>query len=148
MTETPNTTASTDVALADDIQRLKDGKLNIMSTFTGDDRGTKISILSAMTNTKPLDEQMGKELAVSHFVVQEVEMTDEETGELRGVPRVILVTDKGDAYHAISQGIYSSLKNITAILGMPEEGHWPVKVKVEQEKTRKGFKVFVLKITG
>lgn len=148
-----NETTATDLAttsLTEDIDRLKRGQVSVMSSFTGSDRATQISVLSAMSSATPLDDVLGKEFKLANFVVQGIEMPDEETGELREVPRLILVDDSGKAYHAISQGVFSSLKNITAIMGMPGavEGMWPVKVKAKREKTRKGYQVFTLEILG
>ena len=138
------------VGLMDEIQALKNGKTPVLSTIDGDDRASRISTLQAMTDSTPLDEVMGKEIEVAHYVVQPVEMADEETGELVSVPRIILVTTDGSAYHAISGGIFSALKNISSILGMPSKDNdeWPVKVTPSTDKTRKGYKVFTLKVTG
>lgn len=145
-TELVETTGT--ASLADDIERLKSGSVAVMSTFTGDDRDSRVQVLKAMTDSTPLDEHLGKEIELANFVVQQVDMPNEETGELVQVPRIILVTTDGKALHAISQGVFSALKNITGVLGMPADGYWPVKVKPTQEKTRKGYKVFTLKITG
>lgn len=138
------------VGLMDEIQALKNGKTPVLSTMDGDDRASRIATLQAMTDSTPLDEVMGKELELANYVVQPVEMPDEETGELVQVPRIILVTSDGTAYHAISGGIFSALKNISSILGMPSKDNdeWPVKVTPSTVKTRKGHKVFTLKVTG
>lgn len=138
------------VGLMDEIQALKNGKTPVLSTMDGDDRASRIATLQAMTDSTPLDEVMGEELELANYVVQPVEMPDEETGELVQVPRIILVTSDGKAYHAISGGIFSALKNISSILGMPSKDNdeWPVKVTPSTDRTRKGYKVFTLKVTG
>src|SRR5690625_5224 len=138
------------VGLMDEIQALKNGKTPVLSTMDGDDRESRIATLQAMTDSIPLDDVMGKELELAHYVVQPVEMPDEKTGELLQVPRIILVTKDGKAYHAISSGIFSALKNISSILGMPSKDNkeWPVKVTPSTDKTRQGYRVFTLKVTG
>ena len=156
MTETANAldiieTASTD-GLTQDIEQMKQGTSNVVSTFKGGDRSTKIEILKAMTSAGSLEEliEEGKELNLANWVIKPVTLVNEETGEVREVPRIILVDDKGASYVATSVGIFSALKDISAIMGMPgeENGMWPIKVKPKGERTRNGNRVFTLVITG
>ena len=69
---------------------------------------------------------------------------------MRAVTRIILITEEGKAYHAISGGIFSALKNIASILGMPgsDNENWPVDISPVREKTRAGRQVFTLKVVG
>ena len=138
------------IGLMDEIQALKEGKTPVLSTMDGGDRSSRVATLQAMTDSTPLDDVMDTEFELANYVVQPVEMVDEQTGELVNVPRVILVTKDGTAYHAISSGIFSALKNISSILGMPSKDNndWPVKVTPTTDRTRKGYKVFTLKVTG
>ena len=127
MTETANAldiieTATTD-GLSQDIEQMKQGTSNVVSTFKGGDRSTKIEILKAMTSAGSLEEliEEGKELNLANWVIKPVTLVNEETGEVREVPRIILVDDKGASYVATSVGIFSALKDISAIMGMPGE---------------------------
>lgn len=134
-------------SLANDIQSLKRGEVNVFSSFAASTHGERTEILRVMTNSSPLDEMIGKSLALKHFVIQQIEMPDQDTGELRAVPRVILVDADGKSYHAISSGVFSSLKNFVGILGMPSEWPEPLTVTVIQDKTNKGYRVFTLRIS-
>lgn len=159
MTETTELTpfeTTSQNGLMDDIDRMQHGQTNVMSTFTGGDRASKLEVLKAMSNSTPLDAVMDQEIELANFVIQPIEMEDEKTGNMVAVPRIILVTTDGTPYYAISSGIFSALKNISGILGMPgadtETGevneNWPVKVVPSKEKTSNKFTVFTLKITG
>ena len=130
-----------------DIQALKSGDVNVFSSMASDSFEDRVSMLEKMTNSTPLDAMLDTPFNLAHFIIQPIEMPDEKTGEIQAVPRVILIDAEGNSYHAISTGIFSSLKNIAALLGMP--GTWPVPVKVtaKREKTRSGYNVFTLKMT-
>lgn len=159
MTETPNTTETAELELHEtsstesllaDIQTMKQGQTNVLSTVEGDDRASKLATLSAMTDSKPVDDILGEVIDLANFVIQPIEMPDEETKVMKPVTRIILIDKDGQSYHAISGGIFSALKNIAGILGMPGKGneHWPIEVSPVREKTRAGRQVFTLKVVG
>jgi hypothetical protein len=138
--------AGTDT-LARDIEALKHGAVNVFASMPSESFEEKVSMLDYLTNSKPIDpDALGKPLELVHYIVQPVEMTDEQTGELRNVPRVILIDANGESFHAISGGIFSALKNISGIAGMPATWEKPVTVTPTREKTRNGFNVFTLKV--
>lgn len=146
----------TDVAVFDtsgsdtlnrDIEALKNGQVNIFSSMPTKTFEEKLGTLEFLTNSTPLDEMMGKAIQLTHYIIQPIEMPDQETGELRSVPRVILIDADGKAYHAISTGVYSSLKNISALAGMPATWEGPVTVTPNKEKSPKGT-VYTLKVGG
>ena len=156
MTETTETTAldvvetTSTVDLMQEIQALKEGKTPVLSTFEGDTRQARLATLNAMTDSTPVDDILGEVNTLANFVVQPIEMPDEETKEMRAVTRIILIAEDGSAYHAISAGIFSALKNISSIMGMPSKDNenWPVDVSPVREKTRAGRQVFTLKVVG
>lgn len=118
---------------ANAIQSLADGKQTVFSTITGDDFTAKMTVLNATTASKPLSENLGKKINLANVVVQIIEMADEQTAELRDVPRTILIDADGTAYHAISSGVFRAVENILGILGKPHTWPAPVAVKVLQE---------------
>lgn len=132
--------------LSADIDAMRQGKVAVFSSYRGESRDDKMNVLRAMTNSTALDTMIGKTVALANFVVQSIEMPDQNTGEMQTVPRIIIVDSEGKSYHAISQGIWSALKNICGILGMPATWSAPVDVTVAQEKTNSGYRVFTLKI--
>lgn len=139
-------TTTTDVAVIEDdtraangfdvqsaITALASGKQTVFSTLQGNDFDTKMQLLEAVTNSEPLSENLNKRIDLVNVVIQAVEMTDEATGEIREVPRVILIDDKGTAFHAISQPIFRAVETILGITGQP--GTWPhaLPIKVVKE---------------
>lgn len=127
--------SSTGSKIAESVQSLADGKQTVFSTITGDDFATKMAVLNATTASKPLAENLNKKINLANVVVQIVEMADEQTGELREVPRTILIDADGTAYHAISNGVFRAVENILGILGAPDSWPSPVAVKVQREGT-------------
>lgn len=129
-----------------DIAALKQGGAAVFSTITGADRASKVAILNAMTNSKPVSENLGKTFNLLNVVIQAIEMEDETTKEMVSVPRIVLVDDKGEAWHAISSGLFKSLENIFGVMGNPDtwEGV-PLPIKITQAGTgnRKYFTVSI-----
>lgn len=131
--------------LARDIESLKRGDVNIFSSLPTKSFDEKVATLDYLTNSTSLEEVLGKPLNLTHYIIQPIEMPDMETGELRNVPRVILIDSDNKSYHAISVGVYSSLKNISALAGMPATWERPITVTPTKEKVSKGH-VFTLKV--
>lgn len=128
------------------IDSLSSGKANVYSSFTGDDFATKVAVLNAVTNSTPIADNLGKTIKLANVVVQSVEMENEQTGELANQPRVILIDDKGAAFHAISGGILKSVENLFGILGHPSTWPGPVSVQIVEEKSRRGFRFYTIKL--
>ena len=147
MTEHTNTPQTTAIELVDNSAQVSQ-KPAMISTFKGESRDDRLAQMKAMTSSTPLESVLNQEINLANFAIEYVEMPDQETGELRWVPRVTLVTDKGTAYHAMSIGIQSALQRLTAIMGWPTQSDdWPIIVKPVQEKSGKG-RVFTLEIVG
>ena len=124
------------------IESMKSGKATVFSSFKADDFATKMVISSAVSSAEAISDHLGETINLANFIVQPIEMTDENTGELVSVPRVILMDDQNKGYYGISTAILSSLQTMTGILGMPHEWPNPVPVQVTEIKTRKGFRAF------
>lgn len=120
-------------AVSSAIQALAAGKQTVFSTIAGNDFETKLAVLQATTKSEPLADNLGKPIKLKDIVIQTIEMTDDATGETGPVPRVILVSDDGTAYHAISMGVFRAVENIIGILGMPSTWPAPLPVKVVRE---------------
>lgn len=123
---------SMDVSSA--IESINSGNVAVASSFTGDDFETRKGIMKAMSSSEPVADHLDKEIKLANYVIHAVEMPDENTGELREVARVILIDDKGKAYHAISGAMFKRLETIVGIVGHPENWDSPISVKVTQRK--------------
>jgi hypothetical protein len=108
----------------------------IFSTVTGDDFDTKLLVMAAVIDSKPIDENINKVIELQNIIIQPVELTDEKTGEVNVAPRVVLLDADGTAYHGTSIGLLSSVRNIMATVGHPASWPKPLSIVVVREKSR------------
>lgn len=122
--------------LSDELAALDGGyNAGIYSTISTDNFTDRLKVLAALSNSKSLADELGATIEVANIIFQAVDMADEQTGEVRSVPRVVLIDAKGGAHHAISGPLYRDVKNLLAIARDPSTWERPVKVKVLQEGT-------------
>lgn len=92
-----------------------------------------------------LDDHIGEILEIVNIAAHPVNILDENSGEIKECLRTVLIDKNGKNYDAVSEGIASSLQRIFAIVGQPPYAE-PLKVKMVQVKTRKGFKTNTLEL--
>ena len=85
-----------------------------------------------------LNDCVGQEIALKDIYVEEKQVQDEETGELKTKYRTILFDENGQTYATGSYGIYNILKKIVGIYGLPENWNNPLKVKVTKRPIGNG----------
>ena len=135
---------STDVVKA--IQGLNNPDSAFYSSIKGDDFDTNLKVAAAITNSTPIDDILGQTINLKNFIVMPVDLQNANTGEVTTAPRVILIDDADNAYHATSIGLLTALRNLVAALKMePSEWPKPVPAKVVEQKGNNGFKFFTLK---
>lgn len=129
--------------VADAIAQLQEGRTALYSSIKGDDQGTRRTVLKAVMSSKAIADNLDKPFKLNHVIVQPTEMLNESTGVYETQPRVILLDEKGTAYHAISKVIFRDIENILAILGEPTSWDGPLDVKVVREGSgnRKFFRL-------
>jgi hypothetical protein len=133
--------------LAAELVSLNKGSVPVFSTITGTDFASRVAVVNAMTNASPLADQIGKPFKLKDVVIQSITMPNERTGEIQAVPRITLITQEGHAFHAISDVVYTDLKNIFAIIGHPST--WPDALPVVAEKVKgKVGSFFTLRISA
>jgi hypothetical protein len=128
-------------ALSNEIANLSRGQVNVWSAVTPGDHLSKIAILDAMGNSVPLQDNTGKTIQLVNAVVQQIEMADEKTGEMKAQPRITLIDVDGSSYHVISNVVFKDLKNFFGVLGMPST--WPAPLPVAAEKGGTGQRQFI-----
>lgn len=143
-----NTVSSTDVAVLDtdntgsavavEIANISKGNLSFFSSIQGNNFESKIATLEAMSNSVPIKENLRKTINVQNIILQTVSMADRRTGEVRDQPRIILIDADGTAYHAISAGLYTSIKNMLGVAGHPATWNAPIAIHIVEEKGREG----------
>ena len=85
-----------------------------------------------------LNDCVGTEIDIKDIYVEEREVVDEETGELKKKYRTILFDASGQTYATGSYGIYNIIKKIVTIYGLPETWANPLKVKVAKRAIGNG----------
>ena len=149
----------TDIELADSssfdlsaIDRMQSGQVRVYSSFVGDDTATKLKVFDAITNAERVDEHLGETINLRNVVIQPVSLpeTNPNTGVVTEVTavQVVLVDEDGTAYAGMSKGLFSSMERLFGILGQPSTWEGPVPIKVVQERTRRGFKVFTVRLAA
>ena len=85
-----------------------------------------------------LNDCVGTEIEIKDIYVEEREVVDEDTGELKKKYRTILFDASGQTYATGSYGIYNIIKKIVTIYGLPETWANPLKVNVAKRPIGKG----------
>ena len=85
-----------------------------------------------------LNDCVGQEIDIQDIYVEEREITDEETGEVKPKYRTILFDANGQTYATGSYGIFNIVKKIVSIYGLPNTWENPVKVKVSKRPIGNG----------
>lgn len=115
----------------------------IFTTFTDDSFETKLATFSALNDADQLADHLGKTIKLTNIVAQSV-MFKNEAGEMERGTRTVLIDEDGKAYAGMSQGLYTSVQNILAILGHPSTWPGPFSMKVVNKQGRNGFKFFTI----
>lgn len=107
----------------------------------------RIAVSKALSASQPIaDTILARPINLSNVIIQAADMVNEQTGEPQVVPRVVLVTEEGEAYHGISGPLYRDTTNLLGIAGDPARWPEPVVVQVTREGSgnRKYFTLSVL----
>ena len=85
-----------------------------------------------------LNDCVGQEIDIKDIYVEEKQVMDDETGEIKTKYRTILFDENGQTYATGSYGIYNILKKIVQIYGLPESWEKPLVVKVAKRPIGNG----------
>lgn len=112
-------------------------------SMQADTQADRLAIYDAVSNSDSLDDMVGKTIAITDVVIQPVEMSDNATGEVRNMNRIVLICEDGKAYGCTSSGVETSIKNLFGIVGMPP---WipAIKMVPTKQQGRNGYKFTTL----
>lgn len=80
---------------------------------------------------------INKRIKVANVLVEIREILNEDSGEIETVPRVVLISDEGKAYQAVSTGIFNAVKSAFQVFGAaPWEP--PLEIEIKQIAVGKG----------
>lgn len=125
---------------------LSDTHKSNYSSIKGGTREDKAKLYKAKSSPdKKLADCINQKLFIKDVYMEVVNITDEETGEVRECPRIVLIDNDGISYSSVSFGIYNSLKSLVGVFGEPtwEE---PIPLIVRQKMTGKNRKQLVLDV--
>ena len=81
---------------------------------------------------KRLRDFVGKTIEVAHVYAEQIEIKNDQTGEIQSAPRIILVDKNGVSYVSVSKGVFSAVKRLFQMFGTPDQWSKPLKVEVKQ----------------
>ena len=93
-----------------------------------------------------LNDCVGQEIEIQDIYVEEKQVVDEESGELKTKFRTIIFDKSGQTYATGSYGIFNVLKKIVSIYGLPTSWKNPLKVKVAKRPIGNGKQSLTLVI--
>lgn len=112
-----------------------------IETFEG-----KVLAAKCMSNAEIPNETLRTEpFFVKNIFIHGVTLTNEETGETKESRRAVLINPEGETVAFVSEGVISSLQNLTGLFGLPP---WEpaIPVMMKEVKTRRGYRTFNLEI--
>lgn len=108
----------------------------------------KAAIFNAVNSPeKRIADCIGETIYLKDIIAHPIKLVDENTGELMEAMRMVLISDKGVSYEAVSSGLVNAVQRILQIFGQPSTWEKPIPVKPIQKSTRNGNnKVTTLKV--
>ena len=114
-------------------------KQNVYCSKVAETEKEKKELFNALESCDALlNDCVGQEIKIKDIYVEEKQVMDDETGEIKTKYRTILFDENGQTYATGSYGIYNILKKIVQIYGLPETWEKPLKVKVAKRPIGNG----------
>lgn len=112
-----------------------DGDLPLIkySSIRSTDLDSRMLVLNGLSSSIPVADVLEKPIPVTNLVIQNVQLTNDRTGQVDDAERIVLLTEDGHGYHATSKGLMNGLKNMIAALGDPWTWTEPVDVTIHEE---------------
>ena len=101
-------------------QELYANQTSMFCSIQGGTHEAKVAVFNASNNPDhKVGDYINKVILVKDVLAEQIEITNEETGELETAVRVVLIDVDGESYQAVSAGIFNALKKAIAIFGAP-----------------------------
>lgn len=114
-------------------------KQNVYCSKKAETDAEKKDLFNALESCDALlNDCVGQEIEIKDIYVEEKQVIDDSTGELKTKYRTILFDANGQTYATGSYGIYNVMKKIVSIYGLPEMWENPLKVKVAKRPIGNG----------
>lgn len=117
------------------------------SSFNANDEKEKELLFNALANPDTeLAKMINKKIDIINVVAEQIEVTNEETGEVSIAPRIIIIDKDYNSYSCVSVGIRNSLSRLFSIFGPPCVWDSPFTMLVGQKKIKGNKNVLTLTI--
>lgn len=117
--------------IKNEVTMMESNGLTVTEDMTHEQR---VNLFNAVNNAEGLSDQIGKDLWLIGFIVQDVEREDEKTGEIL-LSKLITVIDKdGKAYATNSKPFLQSLKQLKQVFNY-DWNKEPICVTIIQKKS-------------
>ena len=114
-------------------------KQNVYCSKVAETEKEKKELFNALESCDALlNDCVGQEIKIKDIYVEEKQVMDDESGEIKTKYRTILFDENGQTYATGSYGIYNILKKIVQIYGLPESWEKPLLVKVAKRPIGNG----------
>ena len=111
---------------------------NMMVSFQAETVEDKKALYNAINSPDfRIADMINKPIKIRDALIMTVALSDDDTGEVREMPRSILIDTEGKTYTAVSSGIASSLRNIFSVFGTLHFDNG-LEMTVKQVQTKKG----------
>lgn len=113
------------------IAELSNNKVSMFSSLKAETHEEKAQLFNAMNAPeKRVGDMVGKVIKIKDVFAEMIELTNPETGEVSTAPRIVIVDDKNVTYQAVSIGIFSAIKKMFGLFGLPTyEPAIPVEIR-------------------
>ena len=120
---------------------------NVYCSKTAENEKEKKELFNALESCDVLlNDIVGTTIEIKDIYVEEKEVADSETGEIKTKFRTIIFDESGQTYATGSYGIFNVLKKIVGIYGLPTTWEKPLKVKVAKRPIGNGKQSLTLVI--
>ena len=101
-------------------KELSANQTSMFCSIQGGTHDAKVAVFNASNNPDhKVGDFINKVIMVKDVLAEQIEITDEETGEVESAVRVVLIDVDGKSYQAVSTGVFNALKKAIAIFGAP-----------------------------
>lgn len=114
-------------------------KQNVYCSKVAETEKEKKELFNALESCDALlNDCVGQEIKIKDIYVEEKQVMDDESGEIKTKYRTILFDENGQTYATGSYGVYNILKKIVQIYGLPDSWKKPLVVKVAKRPIGNG----------
>lgn len=117
--------------LGNEVMTMENTGLVVTDDMTHEQR---VNLFNAVNNAKGLSDQVGKDLWLTGYIVQDVEKENEKTGEIICSKLITVIDKEGNAYATNSKPFLQSLKQLKQVFNYDWTKE-PVCVTIIQKKS-------------